>query len=417
MLFSMRKPLIYLLSSLLFAIIFIIGCQWYNTKPLLLQKNIADTEPITWANLQTTTAPTTAAADYSYPNNYTAGNTDDPAKPTQPPADFIGVAERAMPAAVHIKTKIFAPKNNLFGNSTNNFWNYDFFGEKKPNENTPPPQKDFASGSGVIVRPDGYIITNHHVIEDADEIEVILNDKRAFKAQIRGVDRSTDLAVLKIDAPDLTALPFGNSDNVRVGEWVMAVGNPFRLSSTVTTGIVSAKARNIDILEDKMAIESFIQTDAAVNPGNSGGALVNLKGELIGINTAIATPTGYYAGYSFAVPANIARKVAADIIREGSVKRGFLGVSVRDIDQELASELNLKHIQGVYVARISPQGAAHEAGIAVNDVITHIANISVNSAPELQEVIGRYHPEDVIDITLIRANEVYQVKVTLKESP
>lgn len=334
--------------------------------------------------------------------------------PSMPTADFVSVAEKAMPAAVHIKTKIYTrTPGNSGGNSGNNFWNYDFFGGD--NNSKPPQQKDFASGSGVIISPDGYIITNHHVLEDADEIEVILNDKRAFKAQISGSDRSTDLAILKINASGLPSLVFGNSDNVRVGEWVMAVGNPFRLSSTVTTGVVSAKGRNIDILEDKLAIESFIQTDAAVNPGNSGGALVNLKGELIGINTAIATPTGYYAGYSFAVPSNIAQKVTADIIREGSVRRGFLGVSVRDIDQELALQLNLNRLQGVYVAKVSPQGGAYEAGIAAGDIITHIGSIPVNSPPELQEVIGRFHPNDVVNIIVLRQNTTLQIQVVLKE--
>lgn len=330
-----------------------------------------------------------------------------------PLADFTAVAEQAMPSAVHIKTKVY--RRNPY-RDLDNFWN--FWGN--PHQNQPQQsqesiqKQEFGSGSGVIISSDGYIVTNNHVIEGADEIEVVLHDKRVLKALVRGTDPSTDLAVLKINAPNLTAIDFGNSDNTKVGEWVMAVGNPFKLASTVTTGIISAKARNIGILENNWAIESFLQTDAAVNPGNSGGALINLKGELIGINTAIATPTGTYAGYSFAIPANIVKKVAGDLIENGQVKRAFLGVSLIEVDSDVAAQLKLSKIEGVYISKMSPKGAAYLAGIRPGDIILQIDNKAVNSTSETLGVIGQFHPNDEVEVMVKRSEKTISFKVRLQ---
>ncbi len=318
-----------------------------------------------------------------------------------PAIDFTVVAERTTPAVVHIKTKVFAGKSN------SRVWGDEFWGST-------PDAKDYSSGSGVIIDADGYIVTNRHVIESSDQIEVILNDKRTFMAKLISADPSTDLAVLKISAKNLPYIPYANSDNVRVGEWVMAVGNPFNLASTVTTGIVSAKARNINILKNNLAIESFIQTDAAVNPGNSGGALVSFKGELIGINTAIATPTGYFAGYSFAVPVNIVKKVVDDMIQYGKVRRGFLGVSIRDVDASLAERLGLTRIKGVYVSNVNSGSGADVGGVSQGDVILKVAGIEVNSAPELQEVVSRYSPNDKLEIVVNRKGNTKRLSVMLK---
>lgn len=243
-----------------------------------------------------------------------------------------------------------------------------------------PQQEQQGSGSGVIISNDGYIVTNNHVVEGADEIKVNLFDNREFKAKLIGTDPSTDLSVIKIDAKDLQFLTFGNSDNVQVGQWVLAVGNPFNLASTVTAGIVSAKTRNINILREKagnLAIESFIQTDAAVNPGNSGGALVDLNGNLIGINSAIATPTGSYAGYSFAIPANLVNKIVRDMIDFGVVQRGFLGVNIREIDDELAKDLKLSKIQGAYIAEVNKESAAEAGGVKRGDVIMKVGDAEI----------------------------------------
>lgn len=308
--------------------------------------------------------------------------------------DFINAAEISVHAVVHVKIRQRGYNytyDNLF---------YEFFFGEKPNyqqrENVIP------SGSGVIVSSDGYIVTNNHVIESADEVEVTLNDKRNFKAKIIGTDRSTDIALLKIDEKDLPFLSFGNSDNIQIGQWVLAVGNPFNLTSTVTAGIISAKARNISILSDQFAIESFIQTDAVVNPGNSGGALVNTNGELIGINTAIASPTGSYTGYSFAIPSNIAQKIVRDIIEFGEVQRAYLGVSIMDINAENAKEYKISRLNGVYVNGINEVGAARDAGIEKGDIIIKVENISVSNVSELQEQLSKYRPGDQIYITIER---------------
>lgn len=274
------------------------------------------------------------------------------------------------------------------------------------------------SGSGVIVSADGYIVTNNHVIEDANEIEVTLNDNSTYSAKIIGTDPSTDIAILKIDAKDLLPIEFGNSDDIQVGEWVLAVGNPFNLTSTVTAGIVSAKARNINIIgsrnRDVVPIESFIQTDAAVNPGNSGGALVNVEGELIGINTAIASQTGSYAGYAFAVPSKLVRKVMTDLIDFGIVQRGFLGVQIAEVNQKLVDEKNLLDTRGIYVAGVNEGSGAEKAKIKEGDVILKVGSKDVNTPAQLQEEIGKRRPGDVVSLTLRRGKDEIIREVVLK---
>jgi serine protease Do len=271
------------------------------------------------------------------------------------------------------------------------------------------------SGSGVIVSSEGYIVTNNHVIDDASEIEVTLNDNSKYTAKVIGTDPSTDIAVLKIEAKDLSPISLGNSDDLRIGEWVLAVGNPFNLTSTVTAGIVSAKARNINLLSDRagqatVPIESFIQTDAAVNPGNSGGALVNTRGELVGINTAIASQTGSYSGYSFAVPVNLVQKVMRDLIDYGVVQRGYLGVQINNINQELKEKENLPNLKGVFLAKVIDDGSADKAGLKDGDVILKIGSKEVNSVAELQEEIGKRRPGDKVTITVRRKNGNEEVK-------
>lgn len=275
-----------------------------------------------------------------------------------------------------------------------------------------------SSGSGVIVTDDGYIVTNNHVVEDATNIEVVLNNNQRYYAKIIGTDPSTDLALLKVRAKNLPYVVYGNSDNVRPGQWVLAIGNPFDLTSTVTAGIVSAKARNIGVLRDRnnLQIESFIQTDAAVNPGNSGGALVNLNGELIGINTAIATSTGQYAGYSFAIPVSLVKKVIDDLLEYGQVQRGLLGVQIENVDATIAEQLNLATSLGVLVSRVNRGSAAEESGIIAGDVITAIDDRPVNSVSELQEWVARKRPGKAVMVTFIRRGKEARVSARLKDN-
>ena len=261
------------------------------------------------------------------------------------------------------------------------------------------------AGSGVIISSEGYIVTNNHVIKDASEIEVTFNDNSKYTAKIIGADPSTDIAVLKIEGSGFQPIPLGNSDDLKIGEWVLAVGNPFNLTSTVTAGIVSAKARNINLLGDRtnndaVPIESFIQTDAAVNPGNSGGALVNTRGELVGINTAIASQTGSYSGYSFAVPVNLVEKVMRDLIDYGIVQRGYLGVQIADITQEIKEKNSLTNLKGVFLAKVIEDGSADKAGLKDGDVILKIGNKDVNSVASLQEEIGKRRPGDKVSLTI-----------------
>ncbi|RMG82070.1 MAG: PDZ domain-containing protein, partial [Bacteroidetes bacterium] len=310
------------------------------------------------------------------------------------PTDFIAAAELVTPAVVNIKA---LEKSNF------EWWSGSGGGPGT------------SSGSGVIISPDGYIVTNNHVIEEGDRFSVTLNDHREYEAKLIGTDPATDIAMLKIEEENLPFLIFGNSDSLRVGEWVLAVGNPFNLESTVTAGIVSAKGRDIQILEDDYSIESFIQTDAAVNPGNSGGALVNTNGELVGINTAIITRSGRYEGYSFAVPANLVQKVIRDLRDFGEVQRGLLGVRIGPVTSQRAKQLNLPAVEGVYISRVTEGGGADEAGLQADDVIVGINNIKITSIPELQEQVGRFRPGNEIQIEYIRDGERHRTVAVLKD--
>lgn len=328
--------------------------------------------------------------------------------------DFTTTSEKVMDAVVHIRSTRAGwagESGDPFG-MPEDLFDY-FFGPRNRRQNPERPAPSVGEGSGVIISKDGYVVTNNHVIDNADEIEVTLHDNRSFKAQLIGVDPNTDLAVLKIEAEKLVFLNFSDSDKVRVGEWVLAVGNPFNLNSTVTAGIVSAKGRNINILQEQYAVESFIQTDAAINPGNSGGALVNLNGALIGINTAIASPTGAYSGYGFAVPSNIVRKVVDDLIQVGSVQRGYLGITIRTVDANLAKEKDLAIVKGVFVDSIMRGSAAGKAGVKPGDVIVAIEGKAVSSTPELQEQVARRRPGDQLTLKVNRKGTEKEIKVTL----
>ncbi len=328
--------------------------------------------------------------------------------------NFIYAANVVTPAVVHIKTMYEAQKGSGQQEDMDQLF-HDFFGEGSPH-GMPPGGRQEASGSGVILTEDGYIVTNNHVIDKAAKIEVVLNDKRSYSATLIGVDPTTDLALIKIDETKLPFVKYGNSDNTRVGEWVLAVGNPFNLTSTVTAGIVSAKGRNINILRDKdnLSIESFIQTDAAVNPGNSGGALVDLKGNLIGINTAIATPSGSFAGYSFAVPVMLVKKVMDDLLKYGQVQRALLGVQIQDVTAALAKEKGIVSITGVYINAVNNGSAAAEAGLQSGDVIKKVNEKNVNSSSELQEQVARYRPGDRMKVTFERGGDVKIAEIVLK---
>ncbi len=320
--------------------------------------------------------------------------------------DFTYAAEKTTEAVVHIKSTVVNKTNPVM--PPNPF--RDFFGDGAfPNQ----PRESQASGSGVIIAENGYIVTNNHVVDEASKIEVTLNDNRSYEATLIGTDPSTDLAIIKIEDKELPFVAFANSDDVKVGSWVLAVGNPFNLASTVTAGIVSAKARNINILRDNYAIESFIQTDAAINRGNSGGALVDLNGDLIGINTAIATPTGTYTGYAFAVPSNIVQKVTKDLIEYGTVQRGFLGVMIRNVNPLIAEDKNLGTTTGVLVDSLTANSAAAVAGIEKGDVIIAVDGNEVKSSPELQEKVGRKRPGEEVQITVLRDGDEKDFTVIL----
>ena len=320
-------------------------------------------------------------------------------------SDFTNAAEKSVNAVVHIKT-ISEQVNNL---------NYDpfsewFYGPQKRQQN----YSQEGSGSGVIISDDGYIVTNNHVVAEADKIEVILNDRRTYVGEVIGADASTDVALIRIKEKNLPFLSYGNSELVRVGEWALAVGNPFNLESTVTAGIISAKGRSNILDVNKRPIESFIQTDAAVNPGNSGGALVNTNGELIGINTAIASNNGAYQGYSFAVPVNIVKKIVSDLVEFGMVQRAYFGVSIRDLDAKFAADKNIKLLKGVYVNGVTLGGSAEDAGIQEGDVITKIESSNVWSVSELQEQLSKYRPGDKINIVAMRNNKEMNIAAVLK---
>ncbi|HNQ12330.1 MAG TPA: Do family serine endopeptidase [Bacteroidia bacterium] len=318
--------------------------------------------------------------------------------------NFTNAAESTLESVVHVKTLTESRAGSYYDPFS------FFFGDRTP-RNLPPQQ---GSGSGVILSNDGFIVTNNHVINGADKISVTLHDRREFEAKLIGADPATDVALLKIDQDDLKSIAFGNSDQIQIGEWVLAVGNPFNLTSTVTAGIVSAKARNINIIPEQSSIEAFIQTDAAVNPGNSGGALVNTKGELMGINTAIASTTGAYAGYSFAIPANIVRKVVDDLAEFGTVQRAYIGVGIQNVDAKIADEKGLKLPKGIYVNRLTDGGAALDAGLEIGDVITEVNKVKVDDVAQLLEQIGRYRPGDKVNIVVHRNGKPKEFLIELK---
>lgn len=315
-------------------------------------------------------------------------------------------AENSVHCVVHIATQSVRGG----GWSSGNPFFDEFFGLRGNQK----PQIAQGFGSGVILSKDGFIVTNNHVIENAQKIKVILNDKREYDARLVGTDPSTDIALLKIEEDNLEYLTYGNSDELKLGEWVLAVGNPFNLTSTVTAGIVSARSRNLGINTDQLSIESFIQTDAAVNPGNSGGALVNQQGKLVGINAAIASQTGSYTGYSFAVPVSIVKKVVNDLKEFGEVQRALLGVKIGDVNAEIAEELKLDKVEGIYVGSATDNGAAKEAGIKEGDVIINVGGDKVRNSAELQEKISQYRPGDDVKIIVLRNEEKKQFTVTLR---
>ncbi|WP_028296554.1 Do family serine endopeptidase [Olivibacter sitiensis] len=343
--------------------------------------------------------------------------------------DFTQAAAAVAPAVVHIKTT-YEGKGSSGRDPFQDMFE-EFFGAPR-SQRQRRAQPATASGSGVIISADGYIITNNHVVEDADKISVEMTNKKVFDAKVIGRDPNTDLALIKINATGLPIVKLGDSDNVQIGEWVLAVGYPLGLQSTVTAGIVSAKGQNLGILSQQQqqqqgfgqsdeipvssAIESYIQTDAAINKGNSGGALVNAKGELIGINAALASPTGYYTGYGYAIPVNLAKKIADDFVKFGTVKRGFVGVTFTELDAAKAKELNVSEINGLYVQDIVPKGGAADAGIQKGDVITKVDGKDIYSSSDLQETVGRMRPGDKVKLTYSRAGKEKDVTVTLKEN-
>jgi serine protease Do len=317
--------------------------------------------------------------------------------------DFTYAAEQTVHAVVHVHTKATMgaqPDNPILE------W---FYGDKYSK-----PREVSGYGSGVIISNDGYIITNNHVIENAESVEVTLNDKRTFTAKVVGRDPSTDIALLKIKADNLPFIKYGDSEQLKLGEWVLAVGNPFNLTSTVTAGIVSAKGRNLNLLEGDYRIESFIQTDAALNMGNSGGALVNTKGLLVGITSAIISPSGAYAGNSFAIPVSIVKKVADDLKEYGEVQRAIIGVNITDLTSEEADKQNLGTIKGVLITGIVPDGAAQAAGLKENDVITKFDGVDVNSTSELQVQVGKHRPGDKATVTYLRKGKEASAPIVLK---
>ncbi|MBR5146704.1 MAG: trypsin-like peptidase domain-containing protein [Bacteroidales bacterium] len=386
---SKTKVLFVTLSAILIALCFLtvnLYMSQHEMKQLLANADMRA------YSIDETTIPTVKA-------NYMSYNEE---------GDFVKAAEKTVNTVVHIKTEVISKGNSY----------YDFFGslleQLYGGQMQIPNNVSVAYGSGVVISPDGYIVTNNHVVEGANKIEVTFNDKHKRTATIIGNDPSTDLALIKVDAQDLEFLTFADSDEVKVGEWVLAVGNPFNLTSTVTAGIVSAKARNINILGDGSTIESFIQTDAAINPGNSGGALVDINGNLIGINAAIASRTGSYEGYSFAIPSNIVKKVVEDFLQFGSLQRAYLGISIAEITEELAKAKGIKEMSGVYIVGVEDRGGANAAGIKEDDILLSVNNISVNSNSQLIGVVGQYRPGDKVKVKIQRKGEILVKEVTLK---
>ena len=322
--------------------------------------------------------------------------------------DFTYAAESAVEAVVYVEVTVQSQSRSIdpfeffFG-----FGNGYGFGQ---------PREQRGSGSGVIIRPDGYIVTNNHVVAGATKVSVTLNDNRQYDATVVGTDPATDVAIIKVDATGLPTIPMGNSDNLRLGEWVLAIGSPLgaQLRSTITAGIVSAKGRSMPDNSEEFKIESFIQTDAAVNPGNSGGALVNKKGELVGINTAIVSQTGAYSGYSFAVPVNIVKRVAQDLMDFGSVKRAVLGIRMGNVDKKFADEMKLSSVSGVYINEVLKGSAADKAGLKENDVIVAIDGQKITDGASVQAKVNGYHPGDKATITYIRDGKTQEAQVVFQ---
>lgn len=340
--------------------------------------------------------------------------------PSAAPGDFSTAAEAVTPTVVHIRTTMTRTvRQQQVPDIFREFFGDEFGGQQRQ----PRRQQGQASGSGVIISKDGYIVTNNHVVQDADEVEVIMTDKRSFKAKVVGTDPLTDLAVIKVEATNLPAITLGDSDGLKLGEWVLAVGYPLDLESTVTAGIVSAKGRKIGILDQNIdrndkkpdtPVESFIQTDAAINPGNSGGALVNLRGELVGINSAIASATGYYSGYGFAVPVSLVKKVSADLLKYGNVQRGYIGILPIELNSKMAKEKNVKVNRGIYVDDAVDGGAAKQAGLQKGDVIVKMEGQPLDSDAQMREIIGRRRPGDIVNVTVNRNGTEKDYKVELR---
>ncbi|MFD2035524.1 Do family serine endopeptidase [Belliella marina] len=327
--------------------------------------------------------------------------------------NFVAAAQQVTPAVVHVKSSVTVSQRQRNADPFE-----EFFGFRPPERNQ-PPREGRSSGSGVIISEDGYIVTNNHVIENATKVDISLENNTRYTARVIGTDPTTDLALLKIEAKGLPYVKFGNSDDTKIGEWVLAVGNPFDLTSTVTAGIISAKARNIGILrtaENNLSIESFLQTDAVVNPGNSGGALVNLAGELIGVNTAIASRTGTFNGYAFAVPSTLVKKVMDDLLEFGTVQRGLLGVTIIDVSPEMDEELdlNLGLSQGVYVSSVNEGSGGADAGLQKGDVIIGVDGVRTNTTATLQEMVARKRPGDRVSLKYLRNGKEMETQVTLK---
>lgn len=359
-------------------------------------------------------------------NVYYANNPGGEIRSSTGNPDFTEAAAAVAPGVVHIQVTMSGRDSRGRGGGSPFDLFEEFFGV--PQQRRGPSRPATASGSGVIISPDGYIVTNNHVVEEADKIEVVLTDKRKFEAKVIGRDPNFDLALIKVTANDLPIVKFGDSDNVQIGEWVLAVGYPLGLQSTVTAGIISAKGRRIGILDESQsnrgmgqeeqmisnAVESFLQTDAVINRGNSGGALVNARGELIGINSAIASPTGTYAGYGFAIPINLAKKIVEDFKEFGSVKRGYVGVTFTEINDALREEVGIEDVNGLYVRDVVKGGAAENAGIKSGDILTKIEGRIIYGSPDLQEHVARLRPGDKIKLTYKRGGQEKTVTVTLK---
>lgn len=355
------------------------------TAFIVVKTNVSDT-PVVTATTDSSMYRTVNLAQNDYP-------------------DFTYAAEASVDAVVYVKVTV----RDVLRSAPSSIFDF-FFGY----EGKPQSRESIGSGSGVIIRPDGYIVTNNHVIENASKIEVTLNNNKTYEARLVGTDPATDVALIKIEAQGLPVIPFEDSDRLRLGEWVLAIGSPYDLRSTITAGIVSAKGRSMPNYNGEFKIESFIQTDAAVNPGNSGGALVNKAGKLVGVNTAIISQTGSYAGYSFAVPSNIVRKIVEDLIDFGSVRRALLGVTMMPVTNEIAKEMKLSSLNGVYIVEVQNGSAADKAGVKKGDILIAIDSVKLTNSASVQETVNRYHPGDKAVLTVIRDSKEKQLEVTFK---